>query len=231
MLLYYIVSIILSNQTFTIVLCFIQNKQIESYKQVLETFIDLLSIPLTYKPILVTDQDLALLGTINSLWGVDYPDLLYIQHINKAILAKAKQLISNANFDQFIKQQNNLIKSPTKDKYKLNLIKLFQLANPQLIIYLKDIQLTSYYQKFIYTQTKNHLYLSNTTSLRTKGAYTTIKRYIGNSSSDLFSSQRSIYIAIKEQYNQIDLVLQEDRIKQLNLASDWLYIYLNKRIS
>ena len=108
-----------------------QNEQIESYKWVLQTFIDLLSIPLTHKPILVTDRDLALLGAIYSLWGVDYPHLLCVWHINKAVLAKAKQLISDqAKFDQFMKQWNDLIKSPTEDEYKLNLIKLFQLANP-----------------------------------------------------------------------------------------------------
>ena len=54
---------------------------------------NLLSIP--YKPILVTDRDLTLLGAIHSLWGADYPYLLCVWHINKAILAKAKQLISD----------------------------------------------------------------------------------------------------------------------------------------
>ena len=64
-----------------------KNEDIESYKWVLQTFTNLLSIPLGYKPVIVTDRDLSLLGAIDSLWGIDYLHLLCIWHINKVILA------------------------------------------------------------------------------------------------------------------------------------------------
>jgi hypothetical protein len=63
----HIVGITPSNNTFTIALCFMRNELEISYIWVLETLFNWLSLPPNYKPILITDRDLALLAAIDSI--------------------------------------------------------------------------------------------------------------------------------------------------------------------
>jgi hypothetical protein len=58
-----------------------------------------------------------------------------------------------------------------------------------------------------------------------------IKRQIDSSSGDLYTTWRAIHNAIRQQHNQIDLIIEQDKINRLNLPKNWLYVYLNKRIS
>jgi hypothetical protein len=112
----HIIGISPSNTTFSIAFCFMQNEQEESYKWALKTFFSWLE-PLTSKPpVLCTDRDLALLGTIRDAYP-DWPHLLCIWHINKNIAAKAKQYFTTDNaWDEFNQSWQNLVNSPTEDE-------------------------------------------------------------------------------------------------------------------
>lgn len=74
----HIVGITPSNTTFTIALCFMRDESTESYIWALNTFFSWLSLPDSYFPVLVTDRDLALVGAIDTIRGVDSPHLLCI---------------------------------------------------------------------------------------------------------------------------------------------------------
>lgn len=63
----HIVGMTPTNHTFSIALCFMQNKLTESYIWVLQTLFSWLSLPPNHQPILITNRDLALLAAINSI--------------------------------------------------------------------------------------------------------------------------------------------------------------------
>jgi histone-lysine N-methyltransferase SETD2 len=112
----YIIGLSLSNLSFSIAFCFMQNEQEESYKWTLQTF-SLWLNPLPFPPVLCTDRDLALLSAIKAIYPKS-PHLLCVWHINKNVLAKTKQYFSlNKEFEAFIQSWKSLINSSTTIKY------------------------------------------------------------------------------------------------------------------
>lgn len=228
----HIIGLSPSNLSYSIAFCFMQNEQEESYKWTLQTFFSWLD-PLRFHPVLCTDRDLALLGAIRAICPRS-PHLLCIWHINKNVLARAKQYFtSNEQFEAFIQSWKEFINSSNSIEYEDLLAKFmtkYSRVAPAALRYIQGTWLT-YKEMFIRAWIGQYLYLGNWATSRVEGSHAFLKKYIGASTDDMLFVFERIKNAIQSQHYVLLSDISEDQIKTFNFCSHFLYSKITETVT
>jgi hypothetical protein len=144
--------------------------------------------------VVVHDRDLALMKTIEKVYhGVC--SMLCCWHINKNIQTNCRKYFqSQAEYVAFFNEVwKPLTKSKTEHEFELSWSNLKSKYHKDMVDYI-DKEWITYKTKFILAWTKKALHLGNLDSSRCEGMHSTLKGYILQSTSDLYTV--SIYFIL-----------------------------------
>ncbi|PIA25192.1 hypothetical protein AQUCO_12300023v1 [Aquilegia coerulea] len=207
-------------KTFAIAFAFLQSEKEDSFVWALENLKNVFESKASSVSVIVTDRDLALMNAIPKVFpGVTH--LLCRFHIMKNVQAKSKKFFeTNDEYEDFINDFGNLMRSSTELDYKYNLLR-FKDAYPKhssVIQYIEDQWLSNYKEKFVSAWTDSVMHFNTLTTNRVESMHASLKRHLDSSRGNLTRNWCVINNLLLNQLTEISYTFNKSR-------NSWGHLY------
>ena len=206
-----IVSLASTNQTFTVMGCFLKDEKAESYTWALE-FLKRNAKKMPKKTVILTDKEAALINAITKVFP-NSKHMLCKWHIEKNVLANCRGYFqSQDSFDVFYKCWTRLLESHSLDEYDRRRGDLMRQCNgkPNLMTYLNETWLCMK-EAFVKCFTKHYMHFGHSTTSRVEGSHSIMKGVLDVATGDLLTVHSKLDPYFQQQYDQIAAQISRDR--------------------
>ncbi|KAK1402757.1 hypothetical protein POM88_002362 [Heracleum sosnowskyi] len=187
MSLFEIVGCVPTGNFFVITMLFLQDEKKNSFEWALHCLKGLID-PNHLPEVIVTDRELALIHTIESVFPSTY-HILCTRHIAKNMEAIARSVTKSVVFALgFLGNWNRIVHAETKVSYEEN-VQHFQkiyAGHQELLKYVQTTWLI-HARKFVHAYTNKVLHFGNRTTNKVESAHNSLKRFLKTSTGNLDS--------------------------------------------
>jgi hypothetical protein len=163
--------------------------------------------------VIVTDRELALMNTINTVYPKSQ-NLLCIWHVNKNILAQIKkQGCCRERCDNIMKEWNEIGQSKTCDMFNNKWLEFEEKrtsSSSEIVAYIERTWIV-HKEKIARCWTDKFCHFGTTSTSRGESNHHVLKRYLKTPNSDLLQLYQKLCVVLERQFTELNYKIQFER--------------------